>query len=109
MPDALTSVEADTPENCMGCLRDFKVDWLNLALCSALRHQATRQTLTMCAVFAMALLRGFGRGRSRKFKGGLPRIPGGRGVDYRQDFFGRPAYLTVSGQLQVTLALHPSL
>ena len=39
---------------------------------------------------------------SRKFKGGLPRIPGGRGVDYRQDFFGRPAYLTVSGQLQVT-------
>ena len=40
---------------------------------------------------------------SRKYKGGLPRIPGGGGVDYREDFFGKPAYLTVSGQLQVSL------
>jgi len=43
-----------------------------------------------------------GHARSRKYKGGLPRIPGGGGVDYREDFFGKPAYLTVSGQLQVT-------
>jgi asparaginyl-tRNA synthetase len=35
-----------------------------------------------------------------RYEGGLPRVPGG-GVDYRQDFFGKPAYLTVSGQLQV--------
>ncbi len=43
-----------------------------------------------------------GHACSRKYKGGLPRIPGGGGVDYREDFFGKPAYLTVSGQLQVT-------
>ncbi len=30
----------------------------------------------------------------------LPRTPGG-GVDYGQDFFGKPAFLTVSGQLNV--------
>jgi asparaginyl-tRNA synthetase len=29
----------------------------------------------------------------------LPRAPGG-GIDYSQDFFGRPAHLTVSGQLE---------
>jgi asparaginyl-tRNA synthetase len=29
----------------------------------------------------------------------LPRTPGG-GIDYGQDFFGRPAHLTVSGQLE---------
>jgi len=31
--------------------------------------------------------------------GGLKRLPDGK-VDYKEDFFGRPAYLTVSGQLQ---------
>jgi hypothetical protein len=31
-------------------------------------------------------------------EGGLPRLPGG-GVDYSKDFFSKPAYLTVSGQL----------
>ena len=31
--------------------------------------------------------------------GGLKRGEDGRSVDYKQDFFGRPAYLTVSGQL----------
>ena len=36
-----------------------------------------------------------------KFQGGLPRVPGSSAVDYREDFFGRPSYLTVSGQLQV--------
>ena len=30
----------------------------------------------------------------------LPRTPGG-GVDYTQDFFGKPAFLTVSGQLNI--------
>lgn len=37
-----------------------------------------------------------------KYQGGLPRLPGGSAVDYREDFFGRPSYLTVSGQLQVS-------
>ena len=32
--------------------------------------------------------------------GGLKRLPDGK-IDFREDFFGRPAYLTVSGQLQV--------
>jgi hypothetical protein len=32
--------------------------------------------------------------------GGIRRQPNGR-IDYRDDFFGKPAYLTVSGQLQV--------
>lgn len=36
-----------------------------------------------------------------KYQGGLPRLPGSSAVDYREDFFGRPSYLTVSGQLQV--------
>lgn len=36
-----------------------------------------------------------------KYQGGLPRLPGTSAVDYREDFFGRPSYLTVSGQLQV--------
>ena len=31
---------------------------------------------------------------------GPARAPGGTGLDYRHDFFGRPAFLTVSGQLQ---------
>ncbi len=31
--------------------------------------------------------------------GGIRRLPDGK-IDYRDDFFGRPAYLTVSGQLQ---------
>lgn len=31
--------------------------------------------------------------------GGIKRLPGGK-IDYREDFFGKPAYLTVSGQLQ---------
>lgn len=35
-----------------------------------------------------------------RYEGGLPRAAGGA-VDYKQDFFGKPAYLTVSGQLQV--------
>ncbi len=35
-----------------------------------------------------------------RYEGGLPRLPAG-GVDYKEDFFGKPAYLTVSGQLQV--------
>ncbi len=34
-----------------------------------------------------------------KYEGGLPRAADGK-VDYRQDFFDRPAFLTVSGQLQ---------
>lgn len=32
--------------------------------------------------------------------GGLKRTPGGD-VDYHEDFFSKPAFLTVSGQLQV--------
>jgi hypothetical protein len=36
-----------------------------------------------------------------RYEGGLPRVPEGSGVDYRQDFFDKAAYLTVSGQLQV--------
>lgn len=32
--------------------------------------------------------------------GGLRRLPDGK-IDYKEDFFGRPSYLTVSGQLQV--------
>lgn len=36
-----------------------------------------------------------------RFEGGLPRVPEGNGIDYRQDFFDKAAYLTVSGQLQV--------
>jgi len=32
--------------------------------------------------------------------GGLKRLPNGK-IDYAQDFFSRPAFLTVSGQLQV--------
>lgn len=32
--------------------------------------------------------------------GGIKRLPNGK-IDYNQDFFSRPAYLTVSGQLQV--------
>ena len=35
-----------------------------------------------------------------RYEGGLPRLPGG-GVDYREDFFDKPSFLTVSGQLQV--------
>ena len=35
-----------------------------------------------------------------RYEGGLPRTPAGD-VDYKEDFFGKPAYLTVSGQLQV--------
>jgi len=35
-----------------------------------------------------------------KYDGGLPRTADGK-IDYRQDFFDRPAFLTVSGQLQV--------
>lgn len=35
-----------------------------------------------------------------RYEGGLPRVPEGSGVDYRQDFFDKAAYLTVSGQLQ---------
>lgn len=31
--------------------------------------------------------------------GGLKRVAGGANIDYSQDFFGRRAYLTVSGQL----------
>lgn len=31
---------------------------------------------------------------------GPARAPGGRGIDYGPDFFGKPAFLTVSGQLQ---------
>ena len=31
---------------------------------------------------------------------GPARAPDGRGLDYRPDFFGKPAFLTVSGQLQ---------
>lgn len=34
-----------------------------------------------------------------KLKGGIPRIDGN--IDYSRDFFGRQAFLTVSGQLQV--------
>ena len=30
-----------------------------------------------------------------------PKVPGGGGVDYSKDFFGKEAYLTVSGQLNV--------
>lgn len=33
-----------------------------------------------------------------KFSGGLPRKEDGK-VDYSHDFFGKPAFLTVSGQL----------
>jgi hypothetical protein len=37
-----------------------------------------------------------------KMRGGLPRQEvGGSAIDYSKDFFGKPAYLTVSGQLQV--------
>jgi len=32
--------------------------------------------------------------------GGLKRLPNGK-VDYKEDFFDKPAFLTVSGQLQV--------
>lgn len=40
---------------------------------------------------------------SAKSTGRLLRTPAGR-VDYTDDFFGRPAYLTVSGQLQAECA-----
>lgn len=36
--------------------------------------------------------------------GGLPRLANGS-VDYSKDFFGKPAYLTVSGQLNVSSSL----
>ena len=35
-----------------------------------------------------------------RYEGGLPRRDGSA-IDYREDFFGKPAFLTVSGQLQV--------
>ena len=34
--------------------------------------------------------------------GGLPRLTDGS-IDYEQDFFGRKAFLTVSGQIQARL------
>ncbi len=37
--------------------------------------------------------------RRAKYVGGFPRQPDGK-IDYSEDFFGKPAYLTVSGQLQ---------
>mmetsp|Transcript_36164 Transcript_36164/g.106823 ORF Transcript_36164/g.106823 Transcript_36164/m.106823 type:complete len:658 (-) Transcript_36164:132-2105(-) len=37
---------------------------------------------------------------SRSWVGGIKQLPNGAGPDYSQDFFGRRAYLTVSGQLQ---------
>lgn len=40
--------------------------------------------------------------RRPRYEGGLPRRGGGA-IDYREDFFGKPAFLTVSGQLQVHL------
>lgn len=38
-------------------------------------------------------------GCSVSYVGGIKRLPDGE-VDYAKDFFGKPAYLTVSGQLQ---------
>ena len=35
---------------------------------------------------------------SAKYVGGFPRTPEGK-IDYAEDFFSKPAYLTVSGQL----------
>lgn len=32
--------------------------------------------------------------------GGIPRVAGSSAIDYSKDFFGKPAFLTVSGQLQ---------
>jgi asparaginyl-tRNA synthetase len=33
----------------------------------------------------------------------MPRVPGGGGIDFSQDFFAKPAYLTVSGQLEAEI------
>ncbi len=38
--------------------------------------------------------------RSSRIVGGIKRLPDGA-PDYKEDFFGKPAFLTVSGQLQV--------
>ncbi|MGA7862907.1 MAG: hypothetical protein WCA23_02725, partial [Stellaceae bacterium] len=44
----------------------------------------------------------------RQDLGNLPRTPGGK-VDFAQDFFGREAFLTVSGQLNVEAYCRRSL
>jgi aspartyl/asparaginyl-tRNA synthetase len=37
--------------------------------------------------------------RRQSYIGGIKRVPGGGAIDYSRDFFGRPAFLTVSGQI----------
>ena len=44
------------------------------------------------------LTRGMGGGCRARTVGGIVRTPDGR-IDYAEDFFGKPAFLTVSGQL----------